>query len=97
MSGINPITMNSTSSVANSSSKQNIIGTSFKEILTNIDKNFINIEQQVNFAVRNDKLSPAQLLALQSGVLRSSLELDITSRLIEKITSGIKQTMNSQI
>ncbi len=92
-----PVNISSVQAVSAPNKGQNIIGSSFKEALANIDKNYANIEQQVSLAAKNDRLSPAQLLAVQSGVLRSSLELDITSKVIEKVSSGVKQTMNNQV
>lgn len=97
MAGIPPVTLNSVQTVSASTVKQDFLGKSFTNALTSIDKNYINIEKQINLAIKNDKLSPTQLLALQSGVLKSSLELDITSKVIEKVSSGVKQTMNNQV
>ncbi|MGC8927829.1 MAG: hypothetical protein ACP5QK_07875 [Myxococcota bacterium] len=97
MSAITSVTMSSIQSVSGAQTKQNMFSNSFKDALANIDKNYSNIEQQVNMAARNDRLSPTQLLAIQSGVLRSSLELDITSKVIEKVSSGVRQTMNNQV
>lgn len=97
MAAITPVSLNSIQSINNTQIKQNITGHSFKDALANIDKNYAFIEQQVNMAANNSKLSPSQLLAIQSGVLRSSLELDITSKVIEKVSSGVKQTMNNQV
>ncbi|MCX7958636.1 MAG: hypothetical protein N3B13_06280 [Deltaproteobacteria bacterium] len=97
MAALTPVTMNTLQAVSGPTGKPDTLSHSFRNALTNIDKNYSSIEQQVNLAARNDKLSPSQLLAIQSGVLRSSLELDITSKVIEKISSGIRQTMNNQV
>ncbi len=97
MAAITPISMSSVQSVANTSSGQKIFGNSFRETFARIDNNYVRMEQQVSAAAKNDRLSPSQLLAIQSGVLRSSLELDITSKVIEKVSSGIKQTMSNQV
>ena len=45
----------------------------------------------------NKKMSPRELLAMQAGVYRFSQELDLTSKVVEKATSGLKQTMNTQV
>ncbi len=97
MSVVTPITMNTAQAVSSANGKSGLFNSSFKDALNNIDKNYANIEKQINFAAKSDKLSPTQLLALQSGVFRSSMELDITSKVIEKVSSGVKQTMSNQV
>ncbi len=97
MAAVPPVSMGSVQSITGATSKQGVIGNSFRDAFVRIDQNYLKIEQQVNAAMKNDKLSPSQLLAIQSGVLRSSLELDITSKVVEKISSGIKQTMSNQV
>lgn len=84
-------------SVKGATSSQNAFSQKLKETFERMDASYSAIEVGINRALKNDKLSPVQLLALQSGVLRSSLELDITSKIIEKVSNGIKQTMNNQV
>ena len=53
--------------------------------------------QIMDMAMSNKKMSPQELLAMQAGVYRFSQELELTSKVVEKATSGIKQTMNTQV
>lgn len=53
--------------------------------------------QIMKMALSARKMGPQQLLAMQAGVYRFSQELDLTSKVVEKATSGIKQTMNTQV
>lgn len=48
-------------------------------------------------ALSGQKMGPQELLAMQAGVYRFSQELELTSKVVEKATSGIKQTMNTQV
>lgn len=48
-------------------------------------------------ALSGRQMSPPELLAMQAGVYRFSQELELTSKVVEKATSGIKQTMNTQV
>jgi hypothetical protein len=41
--------------------------------------------------------SPAELLAFQAHVYRASQELDLAGKVVEKATSGVKQTLNTQV
>ena len=51
----------------------------------------------MNMALSGRQFSPPELIGLQAGVYRFSQELELTSKVVEKATSGIKQTMNTQV
>ena len=51
----------------------------------------------LNLAMSGREFSHTELLALQAGVYRFSQELELTSKVIEKGTSAIKQTLNTQV
>ena len=51
----------------------------------------------MQMALSGRQMSPPELLAMQAGVYRFSQELELTSKVVEKATSGIKQTMNTQV
>lgn len=51
----------------------------------------------MKMALSGRQFSPPELLAMQAGVYRFSQELELTSKVVEKATSGIKQTMNTQV
>jgi hypothetical protein len=51
----------------------------------------------MNLALSGRQFSPPELIGLQAGVYRFSQELELTSKVVEKATSGIKQTMNTQV
>lgn len=53
--------------------------------------------QIMNLALSGKQFNSQELLAMQAGVYRFSQELDLTGKVIEKATSGIKQTMNTQV
>ena len=53
--------------------------------------------QIMEMAMSGKKMGPQELLAMQAGVYRFSQELELTSKVVEKATSGIKQTMNTQV
>lgn len=55
------------------------------------------MSQIMDLAMSNKKMGPQELLAMQAGVYRFSQELELTSKVVEKATSGIKQTMNTQV
>ncbi len=53
--------------------------------------------QIMKVALSGRQFNSQELLAMQAGVYRFSQELDLTGKVIDKATSGIKQTMNTQV
>ncbi len=51
----------------------------------------------MNMALSGRQFSPPELIAMQAGVYKFTQELELTSKVIEKATSGVKQTMNTQV
>ena len=51
----------------------------------------------MDMALSGRQFSPPELLAMQAGVYKFSQELELTSKVVEKATGGIKQTMNTQV
>jgi hypothetical protein len=74
-------------------SEQSKLGDMLQKLIGGQDK----MTQIMNMASSGRQFSPAELLAMQAGVYRFSQELELTSKVVEKATSGIKQTMNTQV
>jgi hypothetical protein len=55
------------------------------------------VDQGLARALRGGSMSPQALLALQVNVIRYSQELEVASRLVEKLTGAVKQTLQSQV
>lgn len=51
----------------------------------------------MNLALSGKQFSPTDLLSMQVAVYRYSQELDLTSKVVQQATSGIKQTLNTQV
>lgn len=51
----------------------------------------------MQMALSGRQFNPTELLAMQAGVYRYSQELDLTSKVVQQATSGIKQTLNTQV
>lgn len=51
----------------------------------------------MNMALSGKQFSPTELLAMQAGVYRFSQELDLTSKVVQQFSSGVKQTLNTQV
>lgn len=55
------------------------------------------LEEIINLSLSGKNFSSSELLALQAGVYRFTQELELTSKVVEKGTSTIKQTLNTQV
>lgn len=65
----------------------------FEDVMAGQNK----LDQIMNLALSGRNFSQQELLALQAGVYRFTQELELTSKVIEKGTSSIKQTLNTQV
>lgn len=66
-------------------------------ILEDVMQGQNKLEEIINLALSGRNFSTPELLALQAGVYRFSQELELTSKVVEKATATIKQTMNTQV
>jgi hypothetical protein len=55
------------------------------------------LEDIINLSLSGRNFSSQELLAMQAGVYRFTQELELISKVVEKATSTIKQTMNTQV
>lgn len=65
----------------------------FEDVMAGQNK----LDKIMNLALSGRNFSQQELLALQAGVYRFTQELELTSKVIEKGTSAIKQTLNTQV
>ncbi len=74
-------------------------GSSFGQVLRGAAESIAQGQSRIDRAVRRGArvgADPAQLLALQAGVYRYNQELELASKLVEKATSAVKTTLQSQ-
>ena len=55
------------------------------------------VERGLERALRGGAMSPQELLALQVNVIRYSQELEVASRIVEKVSGAVKQTLQTQV
>ena len=68
-----------------------------QRIVTDIMSGQKKYGKVLELAMSGRNFSHSELLALQAGVYRFSQELELTSKVVEKGTSAIKQTLNTQV
>ena len=55
------------------------------------------VDQGLARALRGGAASPQELLALQVQVMRYSQAIEVASRIVEKVTGAVKQTLQTQV
>lgn len=70
-------------------------GGAFADVLRRADRAQGGLDQAITRASGGTGIGSGEMIALQAQMYRSSLELDLASKIVEKVTSGIKQTLNT--
>jgi hypothetical protein len=76
---------------------QSPVASGVQRIMEDVMQGQNKLEEIINLSLSGRNFSTPELLALQAGVYRFTQELELTSKVVEKGTSTIKQTMNTQV
>ncbi len=68
-----------------------------KQVLNQVVDGQNKLDQIIKMATSGKVYGNQQLLAVQAAVYKFSQELELTSKVVEKATSGVKQTMQTQV
>ena len=71
--------------------------TGLKKMLNKMVEGQNKLDDIIKMATSGKQYGQQELLAIQASVYKFSQELDLTSKVVEKATSGIKQTMQTQV
>lgn len=66
-------------------------------MMTDLEKGQGIMDQLINTGLSGKNISNAQLLALQAGMYKYTQELELTGKVVEKATSGLKDTLKTQV
>lgn len=69
----------------------------FKTLLNQIVDGQNKLDDIIKLSMSGKKFDYQELLAIQASVHKFSQELELTSKVVEKATSGVKQTMQTQV
>lgn len=67
------------------------------QVLERVTRAQQRMEAVLTLAQSGRSFSPAELLALQAQVYRASQELDLAGKVVEKLTGGVKQVLQTQV
>jgi hypothetical protein len=68
-----------------------------KSVLNQVVEGQNKLDDIIKMATSGKTYGNQELLAIQAAVYKFSQELDLTSKVVEKATSGVKQTMQTQV
>ncbi len=66
-------------------------------VVSELEKGQVNMEKLIQAGASGKTFSNAELLSLQAGMYKYTQELDLTSKVVEKATSGLKDTLKTQV
>ena len=66
-------------------------------MMGNMEKGQASLDKLINGGLSGKNFSNGELLSLQAGMYKYSQELDLTSKIVEKATSGLKDTLKTQV
>jgi len=67
------------------------------QVLERVHQAQKRLDQILSLAASGKTFSPAELLSFQAQVYRSSQDLDLAGKVVEKTTSGLKQVLQTQV
>lgn len=66
-------------------------------MMANLEKGQVNIDKLINGGLSGKSMSNTELLTMQAGMYKYTQELDLCSKVIEKATGGLKDTLKTQV
>lgn len=67
------------------------------QLVGGIEQSGRGVDEVLKMAMSGKQFSNQEMLALQAGMYKYSQELDLTSKVVEKATSGLKDTLKTQV
>jgi sRNA-binding protein len=66
-------------------------------VVSSLEKGQLNLEKLINTGMSGKNMSNGELLSLQASMYKYTQELDLTSKVVEKATSGLKDVVKTQV
>lgn len=66
-------------------------------MVASLEKGQVNIDKLINGGLQGKSMSNQELLQMQAGMYKYTQELDLCSKVVEKATSGLKDTLKTQV
>jgi hypothetical protein len=66
-------------------------------MMSSLEKGQVNIDKMINGGLSGKNMGQGELLQLQAGMYKYTQELDLCSKVVEKATSGLKDTLKTNV
>ncbi|WP_224372504.1 ATP-dependent helicase HrpB [Hyalangium versicolor] len=66
-------------------------------VVSELEQGQLRLDQLIGAGVSGQQLSNSELLSLQASMYKYTMELDLTSKVVEKATSGLKDVVKTQV
>ncbi len=66
-------------------------------MMNNMEKGQASIDKLINGGLTGKHFSNSELLSLQAGMYKYTQELELTGKVVEKATTGLKDTLKTQV
>jgi hypothetical protein len=66
-------------------------------VVSSLEKGQLNLEKLINSGMSGKHFSNGELLSLQASMYKYTQELDLTSKVVEKATTGLKDVVKTQV
>jgi hypothetical protein len=66
-------------------------------MMNNMEKGQVAIDKLINGGLTGKHFSNGELLSLQAGMYKYTQELELTGKVVEKATTGLKDTLKTQV
>ncbi len=73
------------------------VGSMMGKMLGDLEKGQGVMDKLINQAASGKQFTNAELLGLQAGMYKYTQELELTGKVVEKATSGLKDTLKTQV
>jgi exonuclease VII small subunit len=66
-------------------------------VVRELEQGQLRLDKLIGAGMSGKEFSNAELLSLQASMYKYTLELDLTSKVVEKATSGLKDVVKTQV
>ena len=66
-------------------------------VVRELEQGQLRMDRLIDAGISGKRFSNAELLSLQASMYKYTLELDLTSKVVEKATSGLKDVVKTQV
>lgn len=66
-------------------------------MMQNMEKGQASLDKLISGGLQGKNMSQSELLGLQAGMYKYTQELELTGKVVEKATSGLKDTLKTQV